>query len=45
MEKGESPILITDGEKEDSDRSSKEKNREDNKKNNEKSYIEKEKTD
>lgn len=44
MEKGESPILITDGEKEDSDRSSKEKNREDNKKNNEKSYIEKEKT-
>ena len=45
MEKGESPILITDGEKEDSDRSSKKKNREDNKKNNEKSYIEKEKTD
>lgn len=45
MEKGESPILITDGEKEDSDRSSEEKNREDNKKNNEKSYIEKEKTD
>lgn len=45
MEKGESPILITDGEKEDSDRSSKEKNKEDNKKNNEKSYIEKEKTD
>lgn len=45
MEKGESPILITDGEKEDSDRSSKEKNKEDNKKNNEKSYIEKEKND
>lgn len=44
MEKGESPILITDGEKEDSDRSSKEKNKEDNKENNEKSYIEKEKT-
>ncbi|WP_205052114.1 cell division protein FtsQ/DivIB [Peptoniphilus gorbachii] len=45
MEKGESPILITDGEKEDSDRSSKEKNKEYNKENNEKSYIEKEKTD
>lgn len=45
MEKGESPILITDGEKEDSGNSRKKKNREDNKKNNEKSYIEKEKTD
>lgn len=45
MEKGESPILITDGEKEDSDRSSKEKNKEYNKENNEKSYIEKQKTD
>lgn len=45
MEKGECPILITDGEKEDSDRSSKEKNKEYNKENNEKSYIEKEKTD
>lgn len=45
MEKGESPILITDGEKEDSDKSSKEKNKEVNKENNEKSYIEKEKTD
>ncbi|MDU5466546.1 MAG: FtsQ-type POTRA domain-containing protein [Peptoniphilus harei] len=44
MEKGESPILITDGEKEDSGNSRKKKNREDNKKNNEKSYIEKEKT-
>lgn len=44
MEKGESPILITDGEKEDSDKSRKEKNKEDNKENNEKSYIEKEKT-
>ncbi|VYT66200.1 FtsQ-type POTRA domain-containing protein [Peptoniphilus gorbachii] len=44
MEKGESPILITDGEKEDSDKSSKEKNKEVNKENNEKSYIEKEKT-
>lgn len=44
MEKGESPILITDGEKENSDKSSKEKNKEVNKENNEKSYIEKEKT-
>ncbi len=44
MEKGESPILITDGEKEDSDKSGKEKNKEVNKENNEKSYIEKEKT-
>ena len=44
MEKGESPILITDSEKEDSDKSSKEKNKEVNKENNEKSYIEKEKT-
>ena len=45
MEKGESPILITDGEKDDIGNSRKKKNREDNKKNNEKSYIEKEKTD
>lgn len=45
MEKGESPILITDSEKDDIGNSRKKKNREDNKKNNEKSYIEKEKTD
>lgn len=44
MEKGESPILITDGEEDDIGNSRKKKNREDNKKNNEKSYIEKEKT-